>query len=423
MADQQRSTVDPLGRRTRSLQSSQGRNVESQQVVSVVQRTSGSESEGSEPILFAPPNVTEGDIDSVARVLRSGWLTTGPECSMLEEELARYLGAPHVVAVSSCTAALEIALAHLRLPPGARVGVPAWTFVSTALAVVHNNLQPVLLDVEPDTLNISPSALESALAEGLEAVIAVHFGGVPVAHTIHELCRQAGVPLIEDAAHALGASDERGRIGGPATSAACFSFYVTKNLTSAEGGALATGDDDLAAFARTYRLHGMSADAVARYRPGGSVSYDVVEPGIKANLPDVLAALARSQLARFDSMQARRREILSRYRSELAPLGLQFVPAQPEPRSADHLAVVLLPDHVDRATVVTGLKEAGVHPSLHFRPLHHFSWFEANVGVGPAGLATCDALAARALSLPLHVGLTDGDVDRVCRDLLRLLPA
>lgn len=373
------------------------------------------------PVLFAAPDITDDDVAAVTRVLRSGWLTTGTECELLEQELATYTGARHVIGVSSCTAALEISLAHLRLPAGARVGVPAWTFVSTALAAVHNNLQPVLIDVEASTLNMAPSSLEAAIAEGLDAVIAVHFGGVPVAPAIRKLCAGAGVPLIEDAAHALGSTDDRGRIGGVGARATCFSFYATKNLTSAEGGALATNDDELAAFARTYRLHGMTADAATRYRPGGSAGYDLVEPGIKANLPDVLAALARSQLERFDTMQARRREILRQYRSMLEPSSLRFVPETESLGSADHLAVVILPEHTDRDAVLSGLKAAGVHPSVHFRPLHQFTWFIDHVDIGPSGLPVCDAMSPRALSLPLHVGLSNGDVARVCSELMRIL--
>lgn len=374
-----------------------------------------------EQILFAVPSITDDDVAAVTAVLRSGWITTGAEAHLLEAELAAYLGAEHVIAVSSCTAALEIALAHLELPAGARVGVPAWTFISSALAAVHNNLHPVLLDVEPDTLNLSPAALEAALTEGLDAVVAVHFGGVAVDRRVHKLCADAGVPLIEDAAHALGTSDERGLVGGHGTYAACFSFYATKNLTSAEGGAIATDDAGLAEFARSHRLHGMSADAHARYKPGGGTHYDMVSPGIKANLPDLLAALARSQLARFPQMQARRRAILQAYRATLEPAELTFVPRVADPGSADHLAVVVLPAEVDRGLVVEGLKARGINPSVHFRPLHHFTWFAEHASVGPKGLATCDALAERTLSLPLHVGLTDSDVTRVCDTLLELV--
>ena len=373
------------------------------------------------PILFAAPDVTDDDVEAVTRVMRSGWLTTGTESKLLEAELAAFLGAEHVIAVSSCTAALEIALAYLRLPRGSRVGVPAWTFISSALAAHHNGLVPVLLDVEPDTLNLSPAALEAALSEGLDAVVAVHFGGVAVSQEIHRLCADAGVPLVEDAAHALGTSDHRGLIGGLGTQAACFSFYATKNLTSAEGGALATDDPELAAFASSHRIHGMSADSWARYRPGGGSHYDMVEPGIKANMPDMLAALARSQLARFCSMQALRRELLDDYRAHLEPAGLRFVPEKPVSGSADHLAVVMLPAEVDRAVVIEGLKARGIHPSVHFRPLHHFDWFAKNAPVGPTGLTVCDELAARALSLPLHVGLSDADIKRVSTTLLELV--
>jgi dTDP-4-amino-4,6-dideoxygalactose transaminase len=374
----------------------------------------------SAPILFALPEITDGDVESVTRVLRSGWLTTGNESAGLESDLSDHLGGTEVVALSSCTAALDIALAHLRLPAGSRVGVPAWTFVSTALAAVHNGLQPVLLDVEPDTLNLSPSALEAAAGD-LAAVIPVHFGGVPVAREVHQVAAAAGVAVVEDAAHALGSRDERGLIGGPGTGPTCFSFYASKNLTSAEGGALATDDPELAAFARSYRLHGMDADAWARYRPGATAGYDVIEPGMKANLPDLLAVLARSQLARFDATQARRRAILTRYRAALEPAGLCFVPGKPHPGSADHLAVVLLPDGTDRAAVVATMSAAGISTSVHFRPLHTFSWFAANVPTGPGGLPVCDEMEQRVLSLPLHVNLTDDDVDRVAAGLLGAL--
>lgn len=374
----------------------------------------------SDPILFARPEITDDDVDAVARVLRSGWITTGTESAGLEEDLSAYLGGSEVVAVSSCTAALDIALAHLRLAPGSLVGVPAWTFVSTALAAVHNNLQPVLLDVDADTLNLSPAALEAAAAD-LAAVIPVHFGGVPVAAEIHEIAASAGLPVIEDAAHALGTRDERGLVGGPGSGTACFSFYASKNLTSAEGGALATDDPELAAFARSYRLHGMDADAWARYRPGATAGYDVVVPGIKANLPDTLAVLARSQLTRFAASQARRRVILTRYRSALEPAGLRFVPGDPHDGSADHLAVVVLPDGADRSAVVAGMTAAGIGTSVHFRPLHTFTWFAENAPVGPVGLPVCDAMESRVLSLPLHVNLSDDDVDRVSNQLLEVL--
>jgi len=374
-----------------------------------------------EPILFAAPDITETDVDAVANVMRSGWITTGEQCRLLEEELADYLQIPHVIAMSSCTAAIETAVAYLGLPHGARIGVPTWTFVSTALAPTHHGLHPVLLDVEPDTLNLSPASLAAALDEGLDAVIAVHFAGVPVSQQIHELCSDAGVPLIEDAAHALGALDPRGRIAGKGTAGACFSFYATKNLTSGEGGALATDDDDLAAFARSFRLHGLSRDAWARYHPGAAAAYDLEVPGIKGNLADMLAALARSQFQRYDESQQHRRSIVTQYRTSLAPTGVEFVPGHPDAGSADHLMVVLLPESVDRDAVVASMNADGVSTSVHFRPLNDFTWFKENASVGPAGTPVADRLRPRALSLPLHTGLSTDDVDRVCSSLVSAL--
>jgi dTDP-4-amino-4,6-dideoxygalactose transaminase len=370
------------------------------------------------PITFATPDVSAADIEAVVRVMRSGWLTTGEECRQLEDELAAYLSIPQVVSMSSCTAALETAVAYLDLPPGARIVVPTWTFVSSALAPIRQGATAILLDIDEDTLNVSEKSIEAALHEGIDGAVIVHLGGVPVASGVRASCAAENVPVIEDAAHALGASDERGRLAGEGTVAACFSFYATKNLTCAEGGALATDDEGLADFARSFRLHGLSRDAYARYRPGSTAAYDLVSPGIKANLPDLLAALARSQLKRYGDLQARRRALVHRYRSNLTTIdGLRCVPEQLDENGADHLMIVVLPEGVDRGSVVHYLNGAGVASSVHFQPLHTFPWFEKNVLIGPGGTPVADALAARVLSLPLHPGLTTRDVDRVCDTL------
>lgn len=370
------------------------------------------------PITFATPDVSAADIEAVTRVLKSGWLTTGEECRQLEDELAAYLEVPEVVSMSSCTAALETAVAYLDLPPGARIAVPTWTFVSSALAPIRQGATAVLVDVDEDTLNVSEKSLDAALCEGIDGAIVVHLGGVPVSDGVRASCAAENVPVIEDAAHALGASDVRGRIAGHGTVAACFSFYATKNLTCAEGGALATDDEGLASFARSFRLHGLSRDAYARYRPGSTAAYDLISPGIKANLPDLLAALARSQLERYEALQARRRALVLRYRSNLATIeGLRCVPERLEEDGADHLMIVVLPEGADRSTVVRHLNEEGVASSVHFQPLHTFQWFEKNVLVGPGGTPVADALAPRVLSLPLHPGLTARNVDRVCEVL------
>lgn len=366
------------------------------------------------PIAFSTPFITNEDVDAVARVLRSGWITTGTECQRFEEELVEYLGGGHAVTVSSATTAEEICLAYLRLEPGARVGVPNWTFVSTALAAHRVGAAPVLLDVDANTLNLSVDSLEAALAEGLDAVVGVHYGGVAFPAAIRELCAHHDVPLIEDAAHAFGTSDDRGRVRGEGTAGACLSFYATKNLATAEGGAVVTDDPDLAAFARTYRLHGMSADAIDRYRRPGAHSYDVEVPGLKANMPDLLAALGRSQLQRFDETQLTRRLLTNRYREGFASADLRIIPGEPDLGSADHLFVIDCLDRARRDRVIATLREHDIGSSVHFRPLNTFAWFiENDIPAGPGGLPVCEELDGRVMSLPLHVGLSAADIDRI----------
>ncbi len=366
------------------------------------------------PIAFSKPTISDDDVAAVVEVLRSGWITTGPQVQMFEAELAEYLGGGSVITCSSATTAEEICLAYLDLPAGARVGVPNWTFVSTALAAHRVGAVPVLIDVEADDLNLSPEHLAAALEEGLDALVPVHFAGNPFAAEIRSMCADAGVPLIEDAAHAFGTVDDRGLVRGQGTLAACFSFYATKNLATGEGGAIATDDAGLAAFARTYRLHGMSADAIDRYRTPGAHAYDVESPGLKANMPDILATLGRSQLRRFGDTQCHRRGLTNRYREGLAGLDLRVVPGEPHPGSADHLFVIDLFDARRRDGVIAALSAVNIGSSVHFRPLHTFSWFRENdIPVGPGGLPVSSELDGRIMSLPLHAGLSLDDIDRV----------
>lgn len=377
-------------------------------------------------IRFSAPDVGEAEVAAATRALLSGWITTGEECRSLEVELGEYLGVEHVVAVSSCTAALEIAAAALALPRGSRIGVPTWTFVSSALAPFHRGLRPVPLDIDEATFNLSPDALRAAIEgpDGLDAVIGVHFAGTPLSAEVHQICRDAGLPLIEDAAHALGASDARGMVAGQGTAGCCYSFYATKNLTSAEGGALATDDPELAAFAQSFRLHGLSRDAWARYTPGAKTEgYDILGDGLKANLPDVLAAVARAQLERFPELQARRRDLALRYRTRLGEVpGVRLVPAELPDGGADHLMMVLLPEGSDRGAVQRHLSDVSIGSSVHFRPLHTFAWFaEQGLHPGPGGTPVADTYVDRALSLPFHTRLTDEDVERVVDELARAL--
>jgi dTDP-4-amino-4,6-dideoxygalactose transaminase len=374
-----------------------------------------------EKLSFSEPSITRAEIDAVVRVLTSRWLTTGNECEAFEGELADRLGAPAVVAMSSCTAALETSLAYLGLPSGARVGVPTWTFASTGLAAHRVGAIPVLLDIDPRDLNLSCESLVAAIHQ-LDAVIPVHFAGVPVRRELWAICDDAGVPIVEDAAHALGAAWGRQSVNGLGSVGACFSFYATKNVSAGEGGALATFDKGLAEFARLYRLHGLSKDAWRRYEVGAEITYDVKLPGIKANLPDLLAAIGRVQLSRFDEMQAKRASLVLQYRTLLSQAAaVTPVPLEGAGDSANHLMVVLLPEGADRSQITRSMAAEGIGTSVHFRPLHQMSWFAEHAAIGPSGVRAAEAVSDRVLSLPLHAEMTTASVDRVCEALAKAL--
>lgn len=370
------------------------------------------------------PTISDRDRRAVQAVLESGWVGTGPECAAFEAELEEFLGADHVVCVSSCTAALELMFDHLELAAGSRVAVPAWTYVATALPAVHRGAEIVLVDSDPDTLAMDPASLERALAGGVEVVVPVHLAGVPVSRTIWDLSERHGAVVVEDAAHAFGASDELGPLRGVGSVGAAFSFHATKNLTCGEGGAIATSDGDLAARLRHSRLHGLELDAWQREVSGTWSMGDIKVPGRKANLPDVLAALGRSQLASFTDRQAVRRGLTDRYLKLLGEIdGLQSIPATRHEGSADHMVMVVLPRQVSRDRIVAHLADHGISTGLHYTPLHRLTWFARNTLVAPGGLPVCDELADRTLTLPLHSSLRLEEVDQVCELLAAALAA
>lgn len=372
-------------------------------------------------IAINAPSISAEDRAAVDRVIMSGWIGSGPECAAFEEDLAGYLHAEHVVCVSSCTAGIELLFDHLGVGPGSRVAVPAWTHPATAIPLALRGAQIVLVDSDPDTMCLSIDSLAGALAGGIDVVVPVHFAGIPLPAATGELCAAAGVPVVEDAAHALGATDHDGPVRGLHAVAAVFSFHATKNLTCGEGGAIVTADGELAAWLRRQRNHGIDHDAWSRETTGTWSMGDVIEPGRKANLPDVLAAIGRSQLRRFDEMQSHRHGLVARYRSRLdAVPGVSMVPTTPHEGSADHLVVVRLPTG-RRAEVVEHLDHLGIASGMHFTPLHHHSWFRDHVQLPDGGLPACDEAAEHLLTLPLHGRLVDGDVDEVVDAIAQVL--
>jgi perosamine synthetase len=369
-------------------------------------------------IPFTRVEISERARLAVDRVLESGWVTTGREVVAFEEEFAEAVCAEHAVAVSSCTAALELSLRGLGLHPGAKVLLPALTFCSAAHAIIHAGYRPVLCDLSVDTLAPTPQTVDATVRAvgGVDAMMVLHYAGAP--SPVAELAAAAGLPVhrvVEDAAHAVGTWLDDAHPVGSASAAAAFSFYATKNLPIGEGGMLTTDDDDLAEFARRARLHGMNRDAWARYAPGANWRYSVDVCGLKANMTDVQAAIGRAQLCELPAWQMRRDQLALQYDELLASIPGIVRPAWPlVGRHAWHLYVVrVTPEFgITRDELIQRLSEAGIDTSVHFIPLHHFSYFAPTLGA--SDLPATDAVARQIVSLPMYPTLRDGEIERIC---------
>ncbi|HJQ47122.1 MAG TPA: DegT/DnrJ/EryC1/StrS aminotransferase family protein [Amycolatopsis sp.] len=374
---------------------------------------------------FARCHIVDEARDAAMEVLASGWVTMGPQTPLFEREFADWLGAPEAVAVSSCTAAIELALRALRLPPGSPVLTPTLTFCGAVHAIIHSGLKPVLLDADERTLTVDPGTV-AATAERVrpKALVVQHMAGYPVpAGVLADAAGVAGERIVEDAAHGLGAA-VGGRPVGSASSAACFSFYATKNLPIGEGGAITTTDHDRAELLREMRLHGMSRDAWQRYGPGAGWRYDVRVDGLKANFTDVQAAIGRAQLRYLAGWQRRRDELAGRYDRALSAVPGVVVPPRPaDARHAWHLYPIRVTRsyRLSRDALAEALRSRGVGTSVHFIPVHHFPYFRALLGADACRrLPVADRVFTQLLSLPLHPGLTDSDVDYVCDQIADL---
>jgi dTDP-4-amino-4,6-dideoxygalactose transaminase len=381
---------------------------------------------GGERIAFASTDVCLEARRAAADVLESGWLTTGPEVAAFEEEFAAFVEARRAVAVSSCSAAIELSLLALHLPPGARVLTSAMTFCGAVNAIMHAGLQPVLVDVNPVTMMPDPETTAEAVARagGAEAMVVLHFAGYPA--PVVELAEAAGLGLdrvVEDAAHALGTS-VGDRPVGSISAATCFSFYATKNLPIGEGGMVSTDDPSVAEEILKSRLHGMSRDAWRRYTPGRqSWRYDVEVAGLKANMTDLQAAIGRAQMLKFAGWQGRRASLAERYQRQLSTIPGVTVPRSPAVGThAWHLFVIQLEPTfgMDRDAVASGLSDAGIDCSVHFIPIHHQTFYRRSLDLAAVRLPAVEELFTRILSLPLYPALREGSVDRICRAIAEL---
>lgn len=366
---------------------------------------------------FALPDVSDAEIAEVVDTLRSGWLTYGPKTQRFEAEFAQAVGARHAVALSSCTAGLHLALLAAGIGPGDEVITTPLTFASTVNVIVHVGAQPVLADICADDLNIDPQAVAAKITPRTKALLPVHYGGQPCRlDELLELARRHRLVLIEDAAHATGAT-YRGRPIGAIGDAAVFSFYAIKNMTTGEGGMLTTDDDALAEKVRLLRSHGLSADAWKRYSASGSADYEVTVPGFNYRMTDIQAAIGRGQLERLSQINAARARLAARYSQRLADIEEVETPrARPEVGHAWHLYPLRLrPERlrISRDAFAAELRQRGIGTSKHFIPIHYHAYYSEGFGFHKGDFPVAEAEYERLISLPLYPRLTEADVDRV----------
>jgi dTDP-4-amino-4,6-dideoxygalactose transaminase len=376
---------------------------------------------------YCRPTIDEEEIAAVAEVLRSGWLTTGPKARAFEEEFSRATASAHALAVNSGTSALHLALAASGIGPGDEVITTPLTFCSCANVIVQQGATPVLADICEDDFNIDPAQVARRVTERTRAIMAVDFAGQPCRlDDLREISERHHLLLLEDAAHSAGARYRDRPVGGIADATA-FSFYPTKNMTTAEGGMLTAASEELDASARSLALHGMSRDAWRRYQKDASWAYDVVAPGYKYNMSDVQAALGLVQLRRLDEFNARRSQLARRYADRLADCEFISLPvARPDVEHVWHLYVIRLQLQslrIDRSDFIEELANRGIGTSVHFIPIHHHSYYREGFNFSAADFPVTERVFPELLSLPLYPLMTDGDVDRVAESIRQIAEA
>jgi len=373
---------------------------------------------------FSPPLIGEEEINEVIDTLKSDWITTGPKTKKFEEEFNAFLGAPASLAVSSCTAALHTALVALDIGIRDEVITTPMTFCSSVSVIEHTGAKPVLVDVEPDTLNINPLKIEEAITSRTKAILPVHYAGHPVElDTIYAIAEKFNLVVIEDAAHAFPAKYKDKFIGSRGNPVA-FSFYATKNLTTAEGGML-TGTQELIDKARIISLHGMNRDAWKRYSKEGDWYYEVIMPGFKYNMTDIQASLGLWQLKKIEKFQSRRKEIVNMYNNAFSKVEALEVPTErPEVDHAWHLYILRLNLEtlkIGRNEFIEELKKRNIGTSVHFIPIHIHPYYRDKYNYKPEDFPVAYSNYLRIISLPLYPKMTDQDVNDVIEAALDIV--
>ena len=394
-------------------------------------------------IPFSPPDITENEIEAVVETLRSGWITTGPKTKELESLIADYVGADHCVCLNSQTACAELALCLLKIGEGDEVITSAYTYTATAAVIDHVGAKIVLVDTQKNSLEMDYEALERAITERTKAIIPVDIAGIPcdydkifeIVERKKSLFKPAGaiqsafgrVVIIADAAHALGAR-YNGRAVGSVADFSAFSFHAVKNLTTAEGGALAwraihgISSDEMYREIQVMSLHGQTVDALAKTRMG-SWEYDVLGTYHKCNMTDIAASIGIKQMERYPSMLERRKEIIKKYDAALKPLGIQVLEHYTdEIQSSGHLYITRIPGITaeQRNAIIAKMAECSIACNVHYKPLPMLTAYK-KLGFDISDFPNAYAAYLGEITLPLHTRLTDGQVDYVIDNYIRIL--
>jgi dTDP-4-amino-4,6-dideoxygalactose transaminase len=374
---------------------------------------------------LAKPMIEEEEINAVIDVLKSGWLTTGPKVKEFEEKMQEYIHCKKAIGLTSCTGGLHIALAAFNIGPGDEVIVPTYTFAASAHVVAWLGAKPVLVDVEKDTFNIDPKAIEKAITKKTKAIMPVHFAGHSCdMDAIMKIAKKHNLFVIEDAAHAIG-TEYKGKKIGSFGDVAVFSFYVTKGITTAEGGMCVTNNEELGKKLKRLSYFGVDKDAFNRYSDKGNWYYEIIELGYKYNMDNIQGTLGVEQLKKIDSFINKRIELVKIYNQHLRMIPEITIPKQKEyTKHTFHLYPVIFDFKkigINRSEMINRLREYNVGPSVHFIPLHLHPYYQKTYGYKRGDFPIAEELFDNEISLPLWPGMNESDVKYVVESIKEII--
>jgi dTDP-4-amino-4,6-dideoxygalactose transaminase len=376
-------------------------------------------------LIFGSPAIEDSEISEVVESLKSGWLGTGPKVAQFEESFRNYKGASYAIAVNSCTAALHLSMLAADLKPSDEVITSPMTFCATVNAIIHANLTPVLADIDPVTMNIDPEQIERKITSKTRGILPVHFAGRPCnMDAIMEIAKKHNLIVIEDCAHAI-ETEYHGKKVGTFGDFGCFSFYVTKNIVTGEGGMILARNKEHAERIKRLAMHGLSSDAWKRFSDEGYKHYFVVECGFKYNMMDLQAAIGIHQLKRIDAYWERREQIWQRYNKAFAELPI-VLPAEPEPdtRHAHHLYTILIDEQkcgIDRDSFLESVTANNIGIGIHYLSIPEHIYYQNTFGWRPEDYPNAMRIGRQTVSLPLSAKLTDEDVEDTIKTVQKVI--